>query len=284
MPKYEWKKSRPNVLSMVTLADVPVLPLAHQLPEDWRSQAAVFEDIFLVFLALGTLVGVVVVAYMLYNAYKYREGATPEAEFDGPTLGELPTGGSGGRKLFLSFAISAIIVIGLVAWTYTALLYVEEGAPEHEDIETDYDIRITGYTFFWEAEYPNGETTTTANPNDEDNYIAVPEGAVVELQVTGADVWHTFGVTDLRVKSDAIPGQTSHSWISVEDPEQDMYRIECFELCGAGHSDMEGTLKIYDHDEWVETYVEEPPEEEEENDDEGDENDNNADAMTVVAP
>ena len=259
---------------MVTLADVSVTPFS-QLPGDWRSQATVFEDIFLVFLALGTLVGVVVVAYMLYNAYKYREGATPEADFDAPTLGELPTGGRGGRKLFLSFAISAVIVIGLVAWTYTALLYVEAGAPDHPEIETDYEIEITGQQFMWSAEYPNGETSSTLNPNDEDNYIAVPEGAVVELNVTGNNVWHTFGITDLRVKADAIPGQTASTWVGEEEYEEEMYKIECFELCGVGHSEMEGTLKVYDHDEWVETYVDEV--EEEENDDE-------AEAMTEATP
>ena len=274
MPKYEWRKPLSNVLSFATKGDLSLTPLAHQEIDGWRGQAAVFEDIFLVFLILGTLVGVVVVSYMLYNAYKYREGATPEAEFDAPTLGELPTGGSGGKKLFLSFAISAIIVIGLVAWSYTALLYVEQGATE--DIETEFDIEIVGVRFGWEAVYPNGETAFTNQPDDDASYIAIPEDTMVGLHVTGGDVWHTFGVTDLRLKADAIPGQTAETWLLIEDPEQENYHIECFELCGAGHSAMEGTLKVYDTDEWIEEYVEEPEDE--------DENDDNAESMEVVHP
>lgn len=278
MPKYEWEKPPPNVLSLATLGDVPVTPLAHQEIDEWRGQAAVFEDIFLVFLILGTLVGVVVVAYMLYNAYKYREGATPESEFDAPTLGELPTGGSGGKKLFLSFAISGIIVIGLVAWTYTALLYVEEGA--QQDVETEYDLEITGLQFGWEVTYPNGETGFTTDPDDDDMFIAIPEDTMVGLNVTGADVWHTFGVTELRLKADAIPGRLSETWVMVEEPEQENYHIECFELCGAGHSQMEGTLKVMDQDEWEEQYVEEPDDAEENDDADND----TAESIPEVTP
>jgi len=81
---------------------------------DVRAPAAVFESIFEVFLVLGTLVGVVVVVYTLYYAVKYRatDGGDPYADSVArPELGELPTGGTGGRKVFLSLGISAVIEI-----------------------------------------------------------------------------------------------------------------------------------------------------------------------------
>ena len=232
-----------------------------------------FEEIFLVFLILGTLVGGVVVAYMLWNAYQYREGATPEEEFEAPTLGELPTGGSGGKKLFVSFAISAIIVVSLVAWTYTALLYVEEGA--QEDVETEYDLEIEALQFGWSVEYPNGETDFTADLDPDEGAIAIPEDTMVGLTVTSADVWHTFGVTELRIKIDALPGQEAESWILVESPHEEHYGIECFELCGAGHSGMHGTLTVMDREEWEAQYAEAPADE-----DDGEED--NADAAERI--
>lgn len=202
----------------------------------------------MLFLGLGTLVGVVVVSYMLWNAYKYREGATPAEEFDPPTVGELPTGGKGGRKLFLSFAISAIIVVSVVAWAYTALLYVEAGGPE--DIEIEYDVQIEGVQFGWAVEYPNGQSSF------DDIYI--PVDTMVGLQVTSADVWHTFGVSDLRVKVDAIPGQTAESWVLAEETTgDDPYLAECFELCGAGHSAMDGEVHVIDRDTWEAAFVDE---------------------------
>ena len=93
----------------------------------------VFRDIFWVFLGLGTLVSVVVISYMLYNAYKYRDGSERPAdeEFTPPKLGELSQRGGGGKKLFVSFGLSTIIVVSLIVWTYGTLLYVE-GAPAQE--------------------------------------------------------------------------------------------------------------------------------------------------------
>ena len=41
-----------------------------------RTPADVFDNLYLVFLVLGTLVGVVVISYTVYNAYKYRPSAS----------------------------------------------------------------------------------------------------------------------------------------------------------------------------------------------------------------
>lgn len=239
--------------SIVSSLDLSFIPFGHVVPDGFRGQANTFEEIFLVFLILGTLVGVVVIGYMIYNAYKYRAAATPEAEFEAPEVGELPTGGAGGKKLFLSFAISAIIVIGLVAWTYTALLWVEAGA--QEEVETEYDIKIEGIQFGWGVEYPDGETTF--------NEVYIPADTMVGFEVTSGDVWHTFGVTELRLKVDAIPGQTSTAWVIEE--EEGTYLAECFELCGEGHSTMEADVHVIDRDEWESEFAESGDEQEDGN-------------------
>ena len=195
----------------------------------------VFNRIFNVFLILGTLVGIVVIAYMLYNAYKYRDtGGT--ADVDRPTLGELPAGGGKGKKLFTSFALSAVIVISLVAWTYGTLLYVEEGPSAAESIEVD----VEGYQFGWRFTYANGHTT--------DGVLRVPVDRGVRLRITSTDVFHNFGIPELKVKSDAIPGQESETWFIAD--ETGNYTANCYELCGAGHSYMTATVVVMDDDEY----------------------------------
>ena len=120
--------------------------------DDIATRVDVFEEIYLFFLALGTLVGIVVVSYMLHKAYKYRAGAGHEYDVDRPQLGELPTGADkGGRKLFLSFFLSAIIVISLVGWTYGWLVYVETGAAEVP--EDGLEVEVVGDNFAWGFEY-----------------------------------------------------------------------------------------------------------------------------------
>ncbi|QRV14723.1 cytochrome c oxidase subunit II [Haloterrigena salifodinae] len=207
-----------------------------------QTRVDVFEEIFLVFLGLGTLVGVVVVSYVLYNAYKYRDDGEPKDDESLPTLGELPTGGKGGKKLFLSFGISAVIVISLVIWTYGMLLYVED--PQDEFDEEPAEIEVTGDGFAWYFEYANGV--------EEIGTMRVPADKPIAIQTTSGDVWHTFGIPDLRVKSDAIPGEYDETWFMAEETGE--HEIKCFELCGKGHTAMTGTVQVMEEEafnEWL---------------------------------
>ena len=200
-----------------------------------QTRVDVFEEIFLVFLGLGTLVGVVVVAYTMYNAYKYRDaGEETKPDVERPVLGELPTGGQGGKKLFLSFGLSAIIVVSLIVWTYGMLLYVEDGPnPDEDAIEID----VQGQIFNWGFDYVDSDASTRHD-------LVVPADTTVHLNVTSTDVWHTFGISQERVKADAKPGEYSETWFIAEDLGVYDDVIECFELCGEGHSGMTGHLIV----------------------------------------
>lgn len=218
------------------------------------SRVAIFEEIYWVFLVLGTLVGIVVIAYMLYNAYKYRAGATRDVEIERPTLGEIPTGGGGGKKLFLSFAISAVIVISLITWTYFTLLYVEEGADIDQDPEVEQqalaqqeaiEILVIGRQFEWVFVYPNEYRTTGT--------MRVPANTRIRLVVTSDDTFHNFGIPEQRVKSDAIPGQRTDTWFVAD--ETGTYSAHCYELCGSAHSYMDAEVVVMEPDQYDQWYA-----------------------------
>jgi len=231
---------------------------------DWRTQAEVFDEIFFVFLALGTAIGIIVVAYTLWNAYKYRDGGEnggKDEDFDAPVVGELPTGQGGpkAKKLFLSFGLSAIVVISLVVYAYGLLLYVEEGPGSGSEIEMEGDgdnleVLVDGFQFGWDYTYANGHTET--------NEMIVPADTRIDIAVTSSDVWHNFGASELRFKADSIPGEMAYTWFSVssdeleetEDGERAEFIVECFELCGSGHSQMDGTITVMPQDEFEEWY------------------------------
>lgn len=207
----------------------------------------VFNEIYVVFVVLGTLVGIIVLSYMLWNAYKYRDGTDREdvkkADGDRPTLGELPEGGGGGRKLALSFGLSTIVVVSLVVWTYGTLLYVEGGAAAQT--EEPIDVTVTGYQFGWKFTYPNGQEVN--------GVLRVPADTPIRLTVTSEDVFHNFGVPSLRVKTDALPGATTQTWFMAE--EVGNHTAQCFELCGAGHSAMNAKVVVMEpsaYQEWYE--------------------------------
>lgn len=244
-----------------------------------QSQAEVFDTLFLVFLVMGTIVGTVVISYTVYNAYKYRttngdaEGRydvdeeelaeTDEHDVARPRQGEIPTGQGkgGGKKLFMSFGLSAVLVLGLIIYSYSLLLYVEDTGENAEDA---VEIDVEGYQFGWDYTYFGDETEGTAlqsddynatelHPDAESNALVVPEGTVIQLDITSRDVWHNYGVPAFRAKSDAIPDQTTNTWFEADEPG--LYEAKCYELCGQGHSNMKGDIVVVEQEEFADWYT-----------------------------
>lgn len=260
--------------------------LQAQSGDDLATRVDVFDEVFLVFVGLGTIVGIIVTAYLLHKAYKYRAGnGEDEADIERPTLGELPSGADkGGKKLFLSFALSAIIVISLIGWTYGLLLYVETGMAEQPEEET-VDVEVIGFSFGWDFVYhdddripadeaealieEHGEQAVLEALRDDDlesldegvdtnlettNEMTIPTDRPVMIEATApeSDVWHNFGIPELRVKADAMPGETTETWFIAE--EEGTYLAECFELCGVGHSVMEADVHAVSEEEFQDWY------------------------------
>jgi cytochrome c oxidase subunit 2 len=244
-----------------------------------QSQAEVFDTLFLVFMVMGTIVGTIVISYTVYNAYKYRttngdadgrydvdeEELAEKDEYDvaRPRQGEIPTGQGkgGGKKLFMSFGLSAVLVLGLIIYSYSLLLYVEDTGENAEDA---IEIDVEGYQFGWDYTYFGDETdgealqtgdynATKLRPDAESSALVVPEGTVIQLDVTSRDVWHNYGVPEFRAKTDAIPDQTTNTWFEADEPG--LYEAKCYELCGQGHSNMKGDIVVLEKQEFVDWYT-----------------------------
>lgn len=240
------------------------------------TQVDVFNELYLVFLITGTVVGVVVIAYLLYNAYKYRTaGPEGEGQYDidvesldaaegdekviRPELGVLPSQAdtASGKKLFLSFAISAAIVLALIIFAYWNLLLVEGMAAEPEDNDA-LVVEVDSHQFAFDYIYPTGERSGD---------LVVPEGRLIVLNVTATDVMHTWGSPEFRAKTDGIPGDFTTTWfVGTEVGE---YSVICYELCGAGHTDMrnDDEIRVLPEDEFADWCVDNECMEEEELDD-----------------
>lgn len=72
--------------------------------------------------------------------------------------------------------------------------------------------------------------------------IRVKQGAVVELEVSTADVQHGFAVPDLDIREPVPRGRTATVRFKAEKRGQ--FKIQCSILCGPGHDEMRGTLIV----------------------------------------
>lgn len=91
------------------------------------------------------------------------------------------------------------------------------------------EIEVVGHDWWWEVRYPGSDAVTA-------NEIHIPTGEPVRLELTAADVIHSFWVPQLQAKTDMIPGKVNYTWIEADAPGR--YRGQCAEFCGLQHANM----------------------------------------------
>lgn len=118
------------------------------------------------------------------------------------------------------------------------------------------------------------------------NQLHIPVNTKIRLDLTTKDVIHSFTLTELRVKQDAIPGmsipvhfeatKTSNEFLAemVGTPREGKgLEIACAQLCGLGHYRMRGFFTVHDQQgyaNWIEeqkAYLEEEGEDDDWGDD-----------------
>ncbi|MFV1462576.1 MULTISPECIES: cytochrome c oxidase subunit II [unclassified Phaeobacter] len=170
-----------------------------------------------------------------------------------------------------------------IAWTVVPILILvfigsfslPELFRQQEIPEGDITIKVTGYQWYWGYEYVDHEfgfesfmlakEDLAANGYAEDEYLlatdtalVVPVGKTVVMQVTGADVIHSWTIPAFGVKQDAVPGRLAELWFKAD--KEGIYFGQCSELCGKDHAYMPITVKVVSqeaYDAWLEGAIEE---------------------------
>ena len=132
-------------------------------------------------------------------------------------------------------------------------------------------IEVTGMQFAWYFRYPGPDATfgTTrpqlaspgegnpigidpADPHSTDDFVTselvLPAGREIDLRLQAQDVIHGFSVPELRIKQNAVPGESIHIHFTPTTPGT--YAILCTQLCGLGHYRMNANLRILTPDEF----------------------------------
>ncbi len=114
---------------------------------------------------------------------------------------------------------------------------------------SDLRVQITGKQFNWEMLYPGPDGQFgTGDDLQLENELHVPVNKVIRVSLKSKDVIHSFFLPHLRLKQDTVPGRTIEAWFKATKPGR--YEIPCAELCGFGHSGMNGFLIVHPADEY----------------------------------
>jgi cytochrome c oxidase subunit 2 len=75
-----------------------------------------------------------------------------------------------------------------------------------------------------------------------DTAVVVPVGKTIVVQVTAADVIHSWKVPAFGVMQDGVPGRLAALWFKAD--KEGIYFGQCSELCGQMHAYMPITVKV----------------------------------------
>lgn len=149
-------------------------------------------------------------------------------------------------------AVPILILLFIGSFTVPALFRQQIMPP------ADVTIKVTGYQWHWGYEYVDHDVSflsfmlqrdelAAAGYEDRhyllatDTAVVVPVGRNIVMQVTGADVIHSWTIPAFGVKQDAVPGRLAQLWFNVDQPG--IYFGQCSELCGQAHSFMPITVR-----------------------------------------
>lgn len=129
---------------------------------------------------------------------------------------------------WLGIAFPVVVLSVLLIYGFVLL---RAGAVDREG-NTDLRIAVSGEQWWWRVTYrtADGQTVETANE------IHLPVGEPVTLELTTADVIHSFWAPSLAGKLDMIPGRTNQMTITAT--KAGITRGQCAEYCGGAHAFM----------------------------------------------
>ena len=180
----------------------------------------------------------------------------------------------------VTWTVVPILILVFIGAFSLPVLFEQQEIPEDPDVV----IKATGFQWYWAYEYPfdsdgDGEDDSAFDfasymlePDQLEEYgytqdeyrlatdtaVVVPVDSTVVVQVTGADVIHSWTIPAFGVKQDGVPGRLAELWF---EPEvEGVYFGQCSELCGINHAFMPITVKVVSqeaYEQWLDGAIEE---------------------------
>ncbi len=239
---------------MMKLLGLPILSSQHG---DDVDKLILYLHVLMIALFVGWT------AYFFYAIWRFRASRNAKADYVGVT---------NHASSYIEVAVA--IAEGILLFALAVPLW-SKAASAFPDPAQSTVLRIIGQQFNWTARYPGPdgvfgrsslELVSGDNPMGLDKTdpagkddiistggdIAVPKGKPVIANISSLDVIHSFKVTPLRVTQDANPGMSIP--IHFVPTRAGTNFIQCSQLCGTGHYNMQGLFKVLeppDFDAWL---------------------------------
>jgi cytochrome c oxidase subunit II len=218
----------------------PVTPIAKEI--------VAFHDHLL--MPIISLISLFVLGLLIYVIWRFNERANP-----------VPSKTTHNTGLEIAWTVIPVIILFVIALPSFRLLTHELVIPA-----ADVTVKVTGSQWHWAYEYPKDQGggfsfESYLKPQEEiksqdgdiwllsvDNEAVVPVNKTVVLQITAADVIHSFVVQSFGVRIDAVPGRLNETWFKAE--REGVYYGQCSKLCGKDHAYMPIVFRVVSDDKY----------------------------------
>lgn len=196
------------------------------------------------------------VLFLIYALIRFRARAGHKAEYHVKHF-KTPT--------YLEVAVAVTEVILLTAFSFPIWRSYTQEFPSRDKA---VQIKVVAEQFAWNVHYAGkdgifGKSSPKLmnsmnplgldpeDPNGKDdgatiNQLHIPVNTPVIVELMSKDVIHSFSLPVMRVKQDAIPGQSIPLWFEAKQPGE--FEIACAQLCGLGHYRMRGFFVVDEKD------------------------------------
>lgn len=207
-----------------------------------------FHNILLVVI---TVITIFVLVLLLYTCIRFSAKNNP-----------VPSKNTHNTLIEIIWTALPVLILVVLAIPSMRLLYFSQKVEN-----TEMTIKVIGNQWYWSYQYPdNGNISFDSymikdaeiKPGqlrllDVDNHVVVPVDTKIRVQLTAADVIHSWAVPAFGLKTDAVPGKLNETWFQAE--KIGTYYGQCSELCGVGHGFMPIQVEVVskeDFAKWVE--------------------------------
>ncbi|MFN2555511.1 MAG: cytochrome c oxidase subunit II [Nitriliruptorales bacterium] len=217
--------------ALITAAAVALVACANNPPQTPSDQpgraqdylapvgrfAVELDNLWNLVLAIAVVIFVLVEVLLLFSIFRYRERDDDDRR--------LPKQVHGNPRLEALWTIIPALLLAFVAFpTVQTLFRLADEPPEA------LRIQVTGHQWWWEFTYPDYPQLKTAN------ILHIPTDRTVLLELTSADVIHSFWIPKLAGKQDTVPGRVNILKLETHEPGE--YLGQCAEYCGLSHANM----------------------------------------------
>ena len=250
-------QAQENFQGLETIGKPEPKGMGFQFPATELMRDLVWLDNFL--LVIITVISVFVTCLLAYAAFKFHRSRN-----------DTPGTFTHHSVLEVAWTVVPVGILVVIGAFSLPILFKQQEIPE-----ADVTIKVTGYQWYWGYEYVDhdfgfdsvmlqkDELADYGYEPDEyllatDTAVVVPVGATVVMQLTGADVIHSWTIPAFGVKQDAVPGRLAELWFAAE--KEGVYFGQCSELCGQAHAYMPITVKVVSQDQydaWLSGAIEE---------------------------